>query len=81
MLLLFWLGADVALASPSAEEFQSSRPVLCSRSPDPSSAGRVVGPPVGMGPGSMGDTASGELFGPDTLTAAHRTLPFGTRVV
>ena len=25
-------------------------------------------------------TASGELFNPDKLTAAHRTLPFGTKV-
>lgn len=25
-------------------------------------------------------TASGETFAPETLTAAHRTLPFGTRV-
>jgi rare lipoprotein A len=25
-------------------------------------------------------TASGELFDPDGLTAAHRTLPFGTRL-
>ena len=25
-------------------------------------------------------TASGELFNPDKLTAAHRKLPFGTRV-
>jgi len=25
-------------------------------------------------------TASGERFNPDALTAAHRTLPFGTRV-
>ena len=25
-------------------------------------------------------TASGEAFTPDALTAAHRTLPFGTRV-
>ena len=25
-------------------------------------------------------TASGELFDPDALTMAHRTLPFGTRV-
>ena len=25
-------------------------------------------------------TASGELFDPDKLTAAHKTLPFGTRV-
>lgn len=26
-------------------------------------------------------TASGEQMNPDALTAAHRTLPFGTRVV
>jgi rare lipoprotein A len=25
-------------------------------------------------------TASGEIFDPDAITAAHRTLPFGTRV-
>lgn len=25
-------------------------------------------------------TASGELYNPDKLTAAHRTLPFGTKV-
>jgi rare lipoprotein A len=28
-----------------------------------------------------GRTASGEVSGPNGLTAAHRTLPFGTRVV
>jgi rare lipoprotein A len=27
-----------------------------------------------------GRTASGEVFKPDGLTAAHRTLPFGTRI-
>jgi len=27
-----------------------------------------------------GRTASGETFNPNRLTAAHRTLPFGTRV-
>lgn len=33
------------------------------------------------GPGFYGNrTASGEIFRPGTLTAAHRTLPFGTRV-
>jgi len=26
-------------------------------------------------------TASGELFDPDRLTAAHRTLPFGTKLL
>ena len=33
------------------------------------------------GPGFYGNrTASGEVLRPGTLTAAHRTLPFGTRV-
>lgn len=33
------------------------------------------------GPGFFGNrTASGEVFRPGTLTAAHRSLPFGTRV-
>ncbi|NQV10527.1 MAG: septal ring lytic transglycosylase RlpA family protein [Cyanobacteria bacterium] len=33
------------------------------------------------GPGFFGNrTANGEIFRPGTLTAAHRTLPFGTRV-
>jgi rare lipoprotein A len=33
------------------------------------------------GPGFFGNrTASGEVLRPGTLTAAHRTLPFGTRV-
>ena len=33
------------------------------------------------GPGFYGNrTANGELFRPCTLTAAHRTLPFGTKV-
>jgi rare lipoprotein A len=30
---------------------------------------------------SGGRTASGEITGPTGLTAAHRTLPFGTKVV
>ena len=33
------------------------------------------------GPGFYGNrTANGEVFRPGTMTAAHRTLPFGTRV-
>lgn len=34
------------------------------------------------GPGFYGNrTANGEVFRPGTMTAAHRTLPFGTRVL
>lgn len=33
------------------------------------------------GPGYAGNlTASGEVFDPNAITAAHKTLPFGTRV-
>jgi rare lipoprotein A len=47
-----------------------------------SSAGRVTtGQASWYGPGFFGNrTASGEVLRPGTLTAAHRTLPFGTMV-
>lgn len=61
--------------------------------PPPSLAQRVVTAAVGSvrsvlqgwaswyGPGFQGRrTASGEPFNPQGLTAAHRTLPFGTQV-
>ena len=46
------------------------------------STGRVIsGQASWYGPGFYGNrTASGEVLAPGTLTAAHRTLPFGTRV-
>ncbi|MFM7395161.1 MAG: septal ring lytic transglycosylase RlpA family protein [Cyanobium sp.] len=46
------------------------------------SAGQVMsGQASWYGPGFYGNrTASGEVFRPGTLTAAHRWLPFGTRV-
>jgi rare lipoprotein A len=46
------------------------------------SADRVTtGQASWYGPGFFGNrTASGEVFRPGTLTAAHRTLPFGTKV-
>jgi len=46
------------------------------------SAGRVTtGEASWYGPGFFGNrTASGEVLRPGTLTAAHRTLPFGTMV-
>lgn len=46
------------------------------------STGRVIsGQASWYGPGFYGNrTASGEMFTPGTMTAAHRTLPFGTRV-
>ena len=54
--------------------------------PEPEAA-PVEGQPVGSGKASYygaelagNPTASGETFDPSELTAAHRTLPFGTRL-
>jgi rare lipoprotein A len=45
------------------------------------SAGVSTGQASWYGPGFYGNrTANGEVFRPGTLTAAHRTLPFGTLV-
>jgi rare lipoprotein A len=45
------------------------------------SAGVSTGQASWYGPGFYGNrTASGEVMRPGTLTAAHRYLPFGTRV-
>ena len=52
----------------------------------PKSVGPVVvsthsGEASWYGPGFYGNrTASGEVFRPGTMTAAHRSLPFGTKV-
>ncbi|MEB3252844.1 MAG: septal ring lytic transglycosylase RlpA family protein [Nodosilinea sp.] len=48
----------------------------------PTRADQVVhGLATWYGPGFAGNrTASGEIFNPSALTAAHRTLPFGTQV-
>ena len=53
--------------------------------PTPKPSPRVVHSAKGeaswYGPGFFGNrTANGEVFRPGTLTAAHRTLPFGTKV-
>jgi rare lipoprotein A len=66
----------------------------CSTAPERSRSGAEVPPPASpgraefgrgvaswYGPGFHGKrTASGERFDMNELTAAHRTLPFGTRV-
>ena len=53
--------------------------------PEPEPERRAVGEQSGMaswyGPGFHGNrSASGEVFDQNALTAAHRTLPFGTQV-
>lgn len=61
------------------------RPVPQPIAPVPPPAPRPVllgtGQASWYGPGFYGNrTANGEVFRPGTMTAAHRTLPFGTRV-
>jgi len=64
--------ATIAASSPSSAEAQ----------PKTKAGGHVQsGKASWYGPGFQGKrTASGERFNTNDLTAAHRTLPFGTRV-
>jgi rare lipoprotein A len=69
---------------PEPAELRPVQPPL-PIAPAPAPAPRVVQVSSGQaswyGPGFFGNrTANGEVFRPGTLTAAHRTLPFGTRV-
>lgn len=71
---------------------ESSEPLAASEvesepEPAPLTEAPVPGEPVGEGSASYygaelagNPTASGERFDPDQLTAAHRTLPLGSRV-
>jgi len=77
-------------ASKSIEESPLNNPVapslpIATPSKPPSAEPRIRSVSRGQaswyGPGFYGNrTASGDLFRPGTLTAAHRTLPFGTKV-
>ena len=95
LLMALFLGPSVG-ASPSGEEFlvediteireaitiQDVRTVAPVRPIPASKLIEVVqGAASWYGPGFYGrTTANGERFSKGTLTAAHRTLPFGTKV-
>jgi rare lipoprotein A len=65
--------------SPNRDRAGSSGTPPSSRTAEPGELGR--GKASWYGPGFQGKrTASGERFDMNGLTAAHRTLPFGTRV-
>lgn len=71
-------------SAPATPEPQL-KPVPQPIAPVPAPAPRAVllgtGQASWYGPGFYGNrTANGEVFRPGTMTAAHRTLPFGTRV-
>jgi len=69
---------ELSLASAHSEP-AGPHPVVAMRTDPPSSRTRAAdGLASFYGSGTR--TASGERFNPRDLTAAHRTLPFGTRV-
>ncbi len=69
-------------SAPSLDERFLHRPQTAPFAPGQQiAAGAQVGQASWYGPGFYGGrTASGEVFRPGTYTAAHRYLPFGTRV-
>ena len=73
--------SDLAIVEP-----QDVSPEFEPPPPPPQPTGPVVvsthsGEASWYGPGFYGNrTANGEVYQPGTMTAAHRTLPFGTRV-
>ena len=75
--------APPAIVRPSPE----STPAVLAPSPEPTPAPRATKPVTMTGRASWyGDfhqgrlTANGEVFDKNALTAAHRSLPFGTRL-
>jgi rare lipoprotein A len=64
-------------SEPSPAPVKAQPPVP----PAPAVVSVSTGEASWYGPGFFGNrTANGEVFRPGTLTAAHRTLPFGTKV-
>jgi len=73
-------GLESSIAEPVASPEQVSPPEP-SKSVGPVVVSTHSGEASWYGPGFYGNrTASGEVFRPGTMTAAHRTLPFGTKV-
>ena len=69
----------LAACAPARTVAPSGAPLEAA--PAPLAATSFFGGASWYGPGFAGRrTASGEIFDPADLTAAHRTLPFGTRV-
>lgn len=80
-----WIGlALVGVALLLSRRASASTPPTASTPRAPPPAGNVISDNVTAsfyGPGYHGrQTANGEVFDQNALTAAHRTLPFNTRV-
>ena len=66
---------------PEAEPVPAPVKAEPPKPPAPAVVSVSTGQASWYGPGFFGNrTASGEVLRPGTLTAAHRTLPFGTKV-
>ena len=84
------VGSQTSVASQRAASAAHHRRVAAaSRKHTPFAARPAAAKPAAMTDGSVGiasfykhgsKTANGEQFNPNDLTAAHRTLPFGTRL-
>jgi rare lipoprotein A len=87
---------DQRQPSRDADQARPSKAVAAPNSPDPPPTPPIHGPRTGPAASGAGcssgqrvisayywqgqHTASGQPFNPNGLTAAHRTLPFGTRL-
>ncbi len=73
---------DLGSVDADAESSETLQPLAVSAPPPvPVLLHVSTGEASWYGPGFFGNrTASGEVFRPGTMTAAHRTLPFGTKV-
>lgn len=65
---------------PIAGRASKLSPAPRSSQDDTKTAGRLIARGSAVWYEHSGRTASGERFNPDALTAAHRSLPFGSRV-
>ena len=74
------LVAPSAEAAPAPEAASPSAPVATGSVASHPPTGRRVGAGRAVWYEHPGRTASGEPFNPNQLTAAHKSLPFGTRV-
>jgi rare lipoprotein A len=84
--------ALVAVSLPAAAHAEDSRAARSGVAPSPMAAIRPLPKPARHDPGCSGQritaafysegtrTASGQAFDPQAMTAAHRSLPFGTRL-
>lgn len=79
--LLAWVAAALALTACAPTRTAPPPAAPVEGAPAAVAATTFTGGASWYGPGFAGRrTASGEVFDPSQLTAAHRTLPFGTRV-